>query len=163
MHEGVCCTLNADRGAGCLYAAPFPFSQALRMKIPIPEIIAAGIFTVAQVGQTTPHALFAWLGSAAFLVILANQVFTFWRNATGNLKEQPRPADTYQTLAMCDALHEASERKISALETQLDTRIDGLAKDVHDLRLEIKGDISRLQDSQGEILKSLIRLEGVKL
>lgn len=116
-------------------------------------------FPLAQLAAPQANDLFIWLGCAAFVVVIFNQASQAWRTMTGSLKENPTPRDTYQTMAMCRTLHEQSKEQTTRMEIQFDQRMTGIARSVHDLRLELKNDMAAWAKKSDDILTSLIRLE----
>lgn len=80
--------------------------------------VAGGIGSASLPGvDPTAGAVIVWVWGAVGVAFGANALFSLWKNLTGGLKEQPPPVSTYRTLAACESLHSASEKRAEGIET----------------------------------------------
>lgn len=120
-------------------------------------VSAAAPFAPLVLAESTTgfsgNELLVWLAILSFCAVLYNQLNEAWRNKTRGLKEKPRPADTYQTLAMCNTLHHQSQGKADEMKAEFNGRMTGLSAKVETLRAEVRADFQN-------VLRSLGRVEG---
>ena len=98
-------------------------------------------------------AIGSWLLTAAAVAVIAHQLMGVaekWKKFT---QEKPKPASTYQTLAMCEALHEQTKEEQQQMSAQFNARMAGLSGKVEGLSKEMNTGFQT-------VLRSLGRLEG---
>jgi len=72
------------------------------------------------------------LAAIAFLINIARGALDLWQRATGNLKENPPPAETYRTRRDCIAIHEKDRAWIKDVEKTSRRDLKAETKDIHD-------------------------------
>ena len=116
---------------------------------------------LAQFVPSASHSqiLTVLLGGAALLVI-ANQAFSFWKNATGNLKEIPPPAQTYVPITRCAEEHKKNADEHTSMAATLRTIGAEALQRSDAVRKEIKDDVKGIHARIDDVLKAVSRLEG---
>ncbi len=94
-----------------------------------------------------------WVGILFFIIGGANAVIDLWNKVTHGLKETPPPASTYQTLSMCQALHEQTKEEQRQVAAQFNARMKGFSDKIDVMSTNMN---TQFQN----ILRSIGRLEG---
>jgi hypothetical protein len=68
------------------------------------------------------------LGGAA-LAVIANQIFTLWRNATGRFQERGSTGPGFQLTSVCEKLHNKVEDKMEEVGKRITDAVEKLSKE----------------------------------
>lgn len=89
---------------------------------------------IAQVPVASGAEVLTVLLSGAALVVIANQVLTFWKKI--NPGEQPPPSQTYVSLTNCEKAHRAAEAEAYERRKELLGEIKGIRAAIELFRKE---------------------------
>jgi hypothetical protein len=124
------------------------------------HVSSALALTPLVLGQLLPQVssgeLGQWIVVAAAAAVIANQGAALWKTLSGGLKEQPPPAETYMTKALCLAQHAGLDRRMESGSN----RMSGIETSIKELRQEFKADMRGMHDRTNAILAGVARLEG---
>ncbi|MFH0878569.1 MAG: hypothetical protein V2A34_02540 [Lentisphaerota bacterium] len=108
-------------------------SQFLNNVIPLIPL------TLANLPAVAPAELGSWLISFAAVAVIAHQALGLIEKFKKMTKEQPRPAETYQTMALCQVVHKAVEQRFEDFKKENENGRK-------EMRIDLKGIHSRIND-----------------
>ena len=110
----------------------------------------------------------AWLAVLAFVVMLLNQGGKLVDRFRSSVKEEPAPAQTYVTKAICDRIQGDHIARISRVEIELSSLRSQRDKDMQELSSQLRALATSSEERSrhihqrvDDILKSVSRVEGM--
>ncbi len=123
---------------------------------------------IPNIGSATGQAIVLWIWGACGTAFLANIVLNFWKQ---NMREQPRPSETYATKLEVNELErklelhkereaEDAAKRRAGIYTKIDETRRELSSEIADVKREIKEDFHSTHERIDELTKAVSRMEG---